>query len=62
MTGDGAVRRDGPKPTMTAQGAVIGDDGPVELVMTGDGIEPREGPKPRMMADGAEVAPAEDDA
>ena len=28
MTGDGAEPRDGPKPTMTADGAVIEPDGP----------------------------------
>ncbi len=55
MTGDGAVRRDGPKPTMTADGAVVGDESPDELVMTGDGVEPRVGRRPEMTADGVAV-------
>jgi hypothetical protein len=61
MTGDGAARRDGPKPTMTAQGAVVEEESPDDMVMTGDGAEPRKGAKPRMTADGAEVAPADED-
>ena len=60
MTGDGAARRDGPKPTMTAQGAVIEDESPDDMVMTGDGAEPRTGAKPRMTADGAEVEPTDE--
>ena len=28
MTGDGAAERDGPKPTMTARGAVVDDESP----------------------------------
>ena len=41
MTGDGAADREGPKPTMTAQGAVVDDESPDDMVMTGDGAEPR---------------------
>jgi hypothetical protein len=61
MTGDGAARREGPKPTMTAQGAVIENESPEDMVMTGDGAEPRKGAKPRMTADGAEVEPTDED-
>jgi hypothetical protein len=60
MTGDGAAERDGPKPTMTGRGAVVGEESPEDRVMTGDGAEPRDGAKPRMTADGA-LVPADDD-
>jgi hypothetical protein len=52
MTGDGAEPRDGPRPTMTGDGAIIEEDGPEDRVMTGDGAEPRDGPRPEMTADG----------
>jgi hypothetical protein len=55
MTGDGAAEREGPKPTMTADGAVVEDESPDDMVMTGDGAEPRRGSKPRMTADGVLV-------
>ena len=61
MTGDGAARRGGPKPTMTAQGAVVEEECPDDMVMTGDGAEPRKGAKPRMTADGAEVEATDED-
>lgn len=60
MTGDGSARREGPKPTMTAQGALIEEESPDDMVMTGDGAEPRTGAKPRMTADGAEVEPTDE--
>ena len=61
MTGDGSADRKGPKPAMTAQGAVVGDDDPEDMVMTGDGAEPRRAPKPRMTAGGAVVDDADDE-
>ena len=61
MTGDGAERRDGPRPTMTADGAVIDPDEPEDRVMTGDGAERRDGARPEMTADGVKTARTDDD-
>jgi hypothetical protein len=61
MTGDGAEPRDGPRPRMTGDGAVIGTESPDDMVMTGDGAEPREGPRPQMTGDGVRTGRAEDD-
>jgi hypothetical protein len=61
MTGDGAEPRVGPKPTMTADGAVIDPDEPEDRVMTGDGAERRDGPRPEMTADGVKSAGSDDD-
>ena len=62
MTGDGAEPRDGPRPTMTGDGAIVEPDGHEDRVMTGDGAEPRDGPRPEMTADGVkEAASGEDD-
>ncbi len=61
MTGDGAERRDGPRPTMTGDGAIVEEDGPEDRVMTGDGAEPRDGPRPEMTADGVKTARSDED-
>lgn len=61
MTGDGAAPREGPKPTMTADGAVIEPEGPADRVMTGDGAERRDGPRPEMTADGVKSITPRDD-
>jgi hypothetical protein len=61
MTGDGAEPRDGPRPTMTADGAVIDPDEPEDRVMTGDGAELRDGLRPEMTADGVKNARDDDD-
>jgi hypothetical protein len=61
MDGDGVVTRDAPRPTMTADGAVVEPESPDDMVMTGDGAARRDGPRPEMTADGAKAAVSEED-